>query len=393
MGELPGRDGWGVAGQRFDSAGAKVGSEFQANTYTTDQQYLPSVSSDPSGGFVVVWQSYDQDGDSDGVFGQRFDSTGTKDGGEFQVHTITTGYQSHPSVASTGSGGFVVAWEHYPDESAYVVHGQRFDGTGAKVGGEFQLNTSTGKHFRPEVAADPSGNFVVAWERSYPGDARFSPGLFGQRFDSAGNKRGAEFQVNTYTTFYQDDPAVAADLSGNFVVVWESYQDGGFTGVFGQRFSALRSGCRTAGAQDVSLKAHAGKLDWSWRQGDATDVTDLGDPTDDTSYHVCLYDEVSGTPVGRCVDVPPGAGWKAEENGFRFESKAGVQGIDSIRLEAGAAGQAEVAVRGKGVALAELPLAQQPEVVLELSNSVGQCWQSRFATSRRNDESKFMANE
>jgi hypothetical protein len=112
---------------------------------------------------------------------------------------------------------------------------------------------------------------------------------------------------------------------------------------------------------------HSGKLDWSWSQGDATHATDLGDPTDDTAYHVCLYDEVSGTPAGLCVDVPPGAGWTAEENGFRFESKAGVQGIRSIQLEAGAAGQAEVAVQGKGVALPAAPQARFPRARSERS--------------------------
>ena len=34
-----------------------VGSEFQVNTYTTNNQKLPSVASDSSGNFFVVWQS------------------------------------------------------------------------------------------------------------------------------------------------------------------------------------------------------------------------------------------------------------------------------------------------------------------------------------------------
>ena len=38
-----------------------------------------------NGGFVVVWESYDQDDkDSWGVFGQRYDAKGKTDGGEFQ---------------------------------------------------------------------------------------------------------------------------------------------------------------------------------------------------------------------------------------------------------------------------------------------------------------------
>jgi len=33
---------------------------------------------------------------------------------------------------------------------------------------------------------------------------------------------GGEFQVNTYTTSYQENPAVALDAAGDFVVVWGS---------------------------------------------------------------------------------------------------------------------------------------------------------------------------
>jgi hypothetical protein len=63
-------------------------------------------------------------------------------------------------------------------------------------------------------------------------------GIFGQRFDSAGTKPDGEFQVNTYTTNYQNRPAVAAAGNGTFVVVWSSdYQDGDSFGVFGQRFA------------------------------------------------------------------------------------------------------------------------------------------------------------
>jgi hypothetical protein len=388
------RDYYDVVGQRFDATGAKLGGEFQVNTYTTDTQYRPAVAADANGSFVVAWQSYDQDGDADGVFGQRFDGAGGRLGGEFQVNTQTQGYQSDPAVAPTRSGGFVVVWENYTygeGGESYNIAGQRFDGTGARVGGEFQVNThETANHFRPAVASDRSGNFVVAWNRSYPGDAPFSPGVFGQRFDSAGTKLGSEFQVNSYTTNDQDDPVVAADASGNFVVVWQSYeQDGDGPGVFGQRFSALRSGCRAAGEQDVALKAQGGKLDWSWKKGGATVKADFGDPSADTAYRVCVYDSVAGL----CSDVLPGADWREEANGFRFKSPAGVEGITAIQLEAGEAGRAELRVMGRGMALPELPLTQQPEVVLELSNSAGQCWQSHFATAHHNDASKFTAKE
>jgi hypothetical protein len=52
--------------------GNPLGPEFRVNTYTTTAQALPSVASGSSGSFVVVWQSYTQDGSAYGVVGQRY---------------------------------------------------------------------------------------------------------------------------------------------------------------------------------------------------------------------------------------------------------------------------------------------------------------------------------
>ena len=48
------------------------GSEFQVNTWTTDYQWNPSITSLPNGGFVVVWESKGQDGSGWGVYGRIF---------------------------------------------------------------------------------------------------------------------------------------------------------------------------------------------------------------------------------------------------------------------------------------------------------------------------------
>jgi len=235
------QDGWneGVFGQRFDSAGSRLGGEFQVNTYTTLRQTYPAVAKDDLGGFVVVWSS--QAGVEHGVFGQRFDPAGNRLGSEFLVNSNSTGQQSqlHPAMALDGTGGFVVVWESYDWlVSDGGVIGQRFDATGAKLGTEFQVNTyTTGAQMRPAVAAESSGAFVVVWESLFQDGSDY--GVFGQRFDSAGGAMGNEFRVNSYTTNAQQFPAVAATHAGNFVVVWQSIgQDGESWGVFGQAFSS-----------------------------------------------------------------------------------------------------------------------------------------------------------
>ena len=49
-----------------------LGLEFRVNTFTAGGQFNPQVSAAADGSFVVVWQSTGQDGDGNGIFGQRY---------------------------------------------------------------------------------------------------------------------------------------------------------------------------------------------------------------------------------------------------------------------------------------------------------------------------------
>ena len=62
------------------------------------------------GDFVIVWNSNGQDGEQEGVFGQRYNSDGTTAGSEFQVNEFTVYGQQYPDVASNQDGDFVVVW-------------------------------------------------------------------------------------------------------------------------------------------------------------------------------------------------------------------------------------------------------------------------------------------
>src|SRR5207245_1844636 len=142
----------------------------------------PAAGMNASGDFVVVWQSYGQDGSNDGIFGQRFNADGSPRGAEFRVNTYTANSQSRPSVAIDGSGNFVLVWQSFgQDGSDWGIFGQRFGSNGARLGTEFQVNAyTTGYQKDPRVAADAIGNFVVVWN-SYGQDGS-AGGIFAQRF-------------------------------------------------------------------------------------------------------------------------------------------------------------------------------------------------------------------
>jgi len=228
--------GYEIYAQRYDVSGATQGTKFQVNTHTTNDQDRPSITSLNDGGFVVVWTSDLQDGSSSGVYGQRYNAAGTPVGSEFQVNNYTTSQQTNPSITALDNGGFVVTWQSFQDGSGLGVYGQRYNADGTPAGSEFQINTQTLNDQKlPSITGLSDGGFVVTWESS---DAD-SFGIFGQRYDASGAVLGSEFQINTFTTSWQEKSSVIALSDGGFVVSWTSgSQDGMWNGIYAQRYDA-----------------------------------------------------------------------------------------------------------------------------------------------------------
>ena len=209
------------------SAQVKAGPEFRANTTTAGLQARPAMAVEPDGDFIVVWFG-EGPGDIDGIFGQRYARDGSPRGGEFRANTFTTSYQLLPKVAVNARGNFVVVWESFYQNGYNGIFAQRFDATGAKLGAEFQVNSyTTGyRQYASGVVMDAKGAFVVVWS-SDQSDGTNNYGVRGQRFDASGARLGAEFQVNSYTTGYQEGSTSATQIAGT--------PDGTLRGRLGER--------------------------------------------------------------------------------------------------------------------------------------------------------------
>ena len=221
----------GVFAQRYDAAGARrAGPSSASIRYTTGTQYRPG--GDVSGGrgsFVVAWQSVRPGRQRHGIFAQRYDATGAPRGGEFRVNTYTTADQQRPRASPSDAERQLRGRlaERRPGRDGYGVFAQRFDAAGVPRGAEFRVNTL---HHRPTSTA---GRGLGRRRQLRRGLAEHGPGRHRPRASSrsassaAGRAAGAEFRVNTYTTGAQREPDVArATPSGSFVVVWRSYRPG-----------------------------------------------------------------------------------------------------------------------------------------------------------------------
>lgn len=101
-----------------------IGAEFRVNASTTGTQTAPAIACEPSGGFVVVWESADADGG--GIFARRFDAAGAPTTGDLAINTTTYGEQRQPSVSAGSSSmdaSFVVWTDQSTDPNRIVRRG------------------------------------------------------------------------------------------------------------------------------------------------------------------------------------------------------------------------------------------------------------------------------
>jgi Ca2+-binding RTX toxin-like protein len=227
--------------------------EFLINTFTHADQLGARLTTLNDGGWVAVWQSYDQDGSYEGLYGQRYDAHGNPVAAEFQVNTYTDNTQASPAISALADGGWVVSWHSYNQEwhdSAYSqyqklegIYAQRYDANGARVASEFRVNNVVDwDQADPAVTALPDGGWLLLWHSQLQ-DGREGYDVYGQRYDAAGGEVGGEFLVNSYLPASQSNPSVSTLADGGWIVVWQSAssvpeasQDGDRAGVYAQRY-------------------------------------------------------------------------------------------------------------------------------------------------------------
>ena len=231
--------GWDVYAQLYDGSGNALGSEFRVNSHTPNDQRSSSVAPLEDGGFIVSWFSREQDGTSFSIYAQRFNSLGQTVGDEFRVNSFMENGQDRSDVTILKDGGLIITWESSnQDGSSSGIYAQRYDSTGAPIGGEFQVNTETndGQKYTSSTALE-DGGFVITWTSAKQDGS--GEGIYAQRYDSAGGAVGEEFQVNSFTRDWQIFSSVAGLNDGGFVITWSSrYQDGSGYGIYAQRYDS-----------------------------------------------------------------------------------------------------------------------------------------------------------
>ena len=219
-----------VCARLFDSTGSPTGPELTIDASPYNCRY-PDVAMDDTGNFVAVWL---QDRTTKSIMARLYNTHGKALTNPFEVSTTKFSSLTRPSVAMSGTGRFVVTWDGDPKlASLDDIHARFYDPNSSPLTAQFTVNTTlAGAQQYPQVAMDRSGDFVIAWQNDSDISAT---DIFAQGFNSLGQPRGDELQLNTYTQDDQKYPVVALAETGYFLAAWQSNgQDGSGYGIFAE---------------------------------------------------------------------------------------------------------------------------------------------------------------
>jgi hypothetical protein len=220
----------GVFMNRYDSAGKALLSDIRVNTTVPQDQLNASVATLDDGGWVVVWQGRSAIDDLMDVYQQRYDAKGLKVGGEVEVNTWTTNFQQNAAVTGLKDGGWVVAWNSseqdadsldvdVPNTSDSNIYIQRYDHDGHVVKGETRVNSyQTGTQAGPDVTGLADGSFIVSWWGEGP---NAGSGVMFQHYDEDGRKIGGQQTASALIGGVLQD--VVALVDGGFIMTWNAY--------------------------------------------------------------------------------------------------------------------------------------------------------------------------
>lgn len=196
-----------IYGQLYNASHGAVGGNFHVNTTTSGNQTQSSVGMDSTGAFVVSWTG--TQGGTNDIFAQRFSNTGAKVGSEFQVNTTSTDSQVASSISVDASGAFLIAWQsNLQDGSSTGIYVRQYQADGfAGLYDQLVNTTTTNAQSTPSVAFKGT-QAVVVWNGNGTGDAS---GIFAQRFTVGPNQAPTATLGGTNLSYIENAGSVVLD--------------------------------------------------------------------------------------------------------------------------------------------------------------------------------------
>jgi hypothetical protein len=242
-----------IYAQRINGAGAVqwTANGVAISTATNDQN-LPTIVSDNSGGAIITWWDY-RNGLGD-FYAQRINAAGAVQWTADGVAICTDpGGQDYPTMVSDGAGGAIITWQDYRNDNDHDIYAQRINAAGTVqwTADGVAISTATGNQEYPTIMSDGAGGAIITWDDSRSG---ISYDIYAQHINAAGAVQWTVDGVAICTeTNYQGFPTIVSDSAGGAIITWEDFRNGAyFYDIYAQRINAAGDTMWTADGVAIS---------------------------------------------------------------------------------------------------------------------------------------------
>ena len=212
--------------QRINSSGAV---QWTANgvaicTASTDQ-VEPTMVSDLSHGAIIAWNDSRNAGTATDIYAQRIISTGTVSWTANGVAVSTAANnQGLPQIITDGTGGAIVVWNDFRSGSDYDVYAEEIGPTGSigwTTNGVIVCAQASDQK-NPKLVEDGNGGAIFTWQDARNG----TRDIYVLLLNGGG---GAEWTATGVLVSdagnNQQNPVVATDGNGGAIITWEDYRN------------------------------------------------------------------------------------------------------------------------------------------------------------------------
>ena len=200
-----------------------ISQDFIANSTTTNEQYSPTIAALADGRFVMSWFSADNGSNYD-IRARVFNADGSAVGNDFVASTSNANNQFNPTIAALADGRFVMSWYSRDNGSNYDIRARIFNADGSATGSDFVAGTTNANSQEsPTISVLADGQFVMSWQSNDNGS---NYDIRARIFNADGSAVGPDFVASTSNAYDQFSPTIAALADGRFVMSWQSSDNG-----------------------------------------------------------------------------------------------------------------------------------------------------------------------
>ncbi len=196
-------------------------------------QYNPTIASDGTGGAIVTWEDF-RSGTYYDIYAQRVNAAGVPQWLANGVALCTAANnQQLPTIASDGAGGAFVTWYDIRTGTNYDIYTQRVSAAGVPqwTADGLELCTSANEQSHPTIASDGTGGAIVTWQDYRDGITD----IYAQRVNAAGVPQWTgNGVVLCSAASAQYNPTITSDGAGGAIVTWEDFRGGTYYDIYAQ---------------------------------------------------------------------------------------------------------------------------------------------------------------